>query len=135
MPPEKTFSEIAKDIRSKCPSDEIFFQEVLTYVQMKIKYVDRQGTWEVWSPELTWKLKKGDCSERSLLIAEMIKSQGFKAEYVWGTLDGTLHARAQVLYKGKKIQLDSSDARQKRDFNRMGIGLHPQEHIVYAVTT
>ena len=132
MTEEKTLYEIAKEIRAKCPPDTMFFEQVQIYVQTRIKYEDRKGTWEVRAPELTWKLKTGDCSEMSLLIVEMLKSQGFPAEYIWGTYDGdVLHARVQVILKGKTYFIDALDGRLKNNFNRMGRGLHPQERIVY----
>ena len=47
--------------------------------------------------ELAWREKTGDCTDRSTILAEMLRAHGMKAQVVTGiTEDGTLHNWVRV---------------------------------------
>jgi hypothetical protein len=117
-------SETAKLIYQTSPNETIFIERVNNFVNNPaiFTYETVGGDWSVSSPEITWSTRKGDCSEFSLLKAELLKSQGIDARVVYGYLNGILHDEVEIHKDHYFYYLT------KEHFVKMGDGLHPQEY-------
>lgn len=121
-----TFEEMAKFIRDRSKDDADFVRAVNVYVEIRIKYVPNPG-WTVKNAARAYQECTGDCSEKAVLKAAMLKSQGISCQVVHGLLGGVPHDTVQVcIGKYRKLVNPMEEDR----FTIIGYGLDPQEVIV-----
>jgi transglutaminase-like putative cysteine protease len=116
----------AARIMQQCVSRQQFIRACLDFVLINIEYITTGG-WTVQGPQTAMDAGKGDCSERALILAAMLKSQGIDARVVWGKLDGILHDTVE-LHEDKYPRL--ANETETGHFVKLGEGLHPDETVI-----
>jgi hypothetical protein len=128
QPATANYIDSAYNISINEPDDMKFIQKIRGVVNWNIKYGNSSKSWDVLEPNLTWKIRRGDCSEKSLLLAAMLQPR-INATVVWGTMpSGGLHDTVEITYNNHTWIKDAG-------FVKLGDGLHPKEKVVEAITT
>jgi len=101
---------ITKNINQKDYTKEI--KKIFHFVQRKIRYVkDIRGHETLQIPEVTVKMRQGDCDDKSILIASLLESIGFKTRFVAvGFVPKKFsHVYTEVFLKNKWIALETTE--------------------------
>jgi len=116
----------AERLRSMSANNEDYIAAVYRYAVTNVRQAE--GGWTVKSPQRALDEGTGDCSERALLIVEMLTHEGIDARVIYGTIPGVgLHDTVEI-HEGKYPSI--IDAELAPTFHKIGDGMHPDEKIV-----
>ena len=105
------------------------------YVRCTYEFTDSYVTFDnssglaVRSPQRTFTERRGDCSEMSLFMAELLQRRGIDATVIWGVIPGRGYHDTVIIHNPDKTWW-MIDAWAYPDFIKLGDGLMPGEYII-----
>jgi hypothetical protein len=120
---------IAADrLRELFPSDKEFVAAVYRYALINVVQPAENQGWIVKNPQRSLDDGTGDCSERAVLMVEMLTLTGIGAHTIYGTVPGIgLHDTVEIHLNKYISRIDAADL---QTFYKLGDGMHPDEKIV-----
>ena len=120
---------IAADrLREIFPDDKEFVAAVYRYALINVVQPAENQGWAVKTPQRSLDDGTGDCSERALLMVEMLTQYGIDARVIYGTVPGMgLHDTVEIHMNKYISRIDEKDL---PTFFKIGDGMHPDEKIV-----
>jgi uncharacterized protein (UPF0333 family) len=115
----------AHEIRAYSSNDADYVQNVKTWVWANVKYVDSY-TVEIKPPEITYLVRRGDCSENSLLIVRMLNDAGITARPIYGSTGPEMHESVEYVINETTYRIDEEEFPQ---FVKHGNGIQSVEYV------
>lgn len=121
-------TEVSNSIYANSSNEKEFVQKINYFVDSEFIRTDMKNTFAVKSPEYFWETKTGDCSEFSLLKAEMLKYKGIDARMVSGLVPNLGNHDTVEIHLNQFYWF--IDEKELPTFAKIYDGLHPMEYII-----
>jgi len=110
----RTIRELALQLTSHLPQKDLIGEAkaIHAFVRDSIRYVkDIRGCETIQTPVQTLHLHQGDCDDKSMLVASLAESIGFKTRFIAvGFIPNSFcHVFPQLQIKGKWITLETTE--------------------------
>jgi hypothetical protein len=124
----ETHQEVSNHLWNYSQGNESFYIRVVFWWTNTFIKPDMNSTFAVRSPERTMYERKGDCSEYSLLITQMLNYHGINASVIHGFMlvGGYAHDSVEIHQNNITWIIDKE---YHPSFNKIGDGLFQQEWI------